>query len=167
MKCSLLLSCAFAGIFLAAPLSAQVRVPRVTAPGSGTKPAATGTQHQPPCWEQAGISKAAMQQRRQIQQETQSQVQAVCADSSLTPQQKAAKIREIHQQAHQQSEALITPAQTEAMKACQQERAANAPHPPVPHPGTPHPGAGPCGEMIPAAAPPSKEPGTQSEEQPQ
>jgi len=153
-------------------LYAQTSLPRT--PSLGAHPTAsprTGQPRQVPCWQQAGISKSTMDQRKQIQQDTRSQVEAVCADSSLTPQQKAAKIREIRQQAHQESEALITPEQQQAMKACQQERAANAPpHPAAPHP--PHVAVGPCGETLPTPATPSKEPvpqspAPQSEEQPQ
>jgi hypothetical protein len=36
------------------------------------------------------------------------------------PQQKREKIRQLHQQARQQIESLITPQQQEALKACQQ-----------------------------------------------
>jgi len=98
---------------------------------------------QEPCWQEAGVSKATMEQRRSIEQGVRSQVSAVCADPSLSTQQRNEKIREIHQQAHQQLEALITPQQQEAMKACQQSR---------PHGGSGaarvgHAGGGPCGEM--------------------
>src|SRR3974390_2409026 len=73
--------------------SAPVRVPN-PAPGH---PGATPKQE--PCWQVAGISKSAMDQRRSIQQGVRSQVEAACADSSLTAQQRSEKIREIHQQA--------------------------------------------------------------------
>ncbi|PYX08543.1 MAG: hypothetical protein DMG88_10130 [Acidobacteria bacterium] len=80
--------------------------------------------HEKPCWEVAGISKSAMAERRRIEQETHSQVQSVCNDSSLNEQKKREKIREVRQQSHQQIEALINPQQQEAMTACQKERAA-------------------------------------------
>jgi hypothetical protein len=68
------------------------------------------------------------------------------------------------QQAHQESEALIT--QPEAFKSSQQLRASVASHPRMPHPGTPHPGsgAGPCGEMPTSSILAPKEPTPQSEE---
>ena len=50
--------------------------------------------HVKPCWEVAGISKSAIAERRRIEQETRSQVQSVCNDSSLNEQQKREKIRE-------------------------------------------------------------------------
>jgi len=74
-------------------------------------------------------------------------MQSVCNDSSLNEQQKREKIREIRQQSHQQIEALISPQQQEAVKACQKERAAprggSAGH----GAGGIHHGGGPCGEM--------------------
>ena len=133
-------------IFLGSVLlaSAQQPVPsapplRVPVPQGGVKV------KQEPCWQEAGVSKATMEQRRSIEQGVRSQVSAVCADSSLTTQQRNEKIREIHQQAHQQLEALITPQQQEAMKACQQSRphsGAGQVH--VGHAGG---GTGPCGEL--------------------
>ena len=151
-------------IMLSALLHGQTSIaPRVPAPG--THPAITPkvTQpHQVPCWQEAGISKAAMQQRKQIQQNARSQVEAVCADSSLTMQQRQQRIRQIHPQAKQESEALITPAQQEAMKSCQQSRATGASHPSIPHPG--HGGTGPCGEMPSANQPPPTQPAQPGEE---
>lgn len=126
------------------PLLAQVRKPL---PATRTaRPRAV------PCWEQAGISKSAIEERTAIQREARSQVEAVCADTSLTPQQKRERIREIHQQAKERAEALISPQQQEALTACQKERAAN--HPPA-APGVHHGGAhaGPCGELLPATHP--------------
>src|SRR6266436_1339679 len=43
--------------------------------------------HEKPCWEVAGISKSAIAERSRIEQETRSQVQSVCNDSSLNEQQ--------------------------------------------------------------------------------
>jgi len=103
--------------------------------------------HEKPCWEVAGISKSAIAERSRIEQETRSQVQSVCNDSSLNEQQKREKIGEIRQQSHQQINALISPQQQEALKACQKERAAarggSAGH----GAGEIHRGGGPCGEM--------------------
>ena len=103
-----------------------------------------------PCWQQVGISQAAMQERAAISRETKAQVEAVCANSSLTPQQRQQQIRQIREEAKQRQEALISPAQQEELRACQQQRAALHP----PGPGV-HPSGGvargPCGEL--AAAP--------------
>lgn len=135
-----------AGIVLSAsPLFAQAPVPR-----PGVTPRAAPRPRQIPCWEQAGISKAAMEQRRQIEHSTHAQVEAVCAESGLSLQQKREKIREIHERARQETESLITPQQQEALRACQQERQ-RAGHPGVGgHGGG---GVGPCGETPAAKAP--------------
>jgi acyl-CoA reductase-like NAD-dependent aldehyde dehydrogenase len=113
-----------------------------------TPPVVTHTGRQPrvePCWQQVGISKSAMEERAAIQRETHAQVEAVCANSSLTPQQRQQQIRQIRQEAKQRMEALVSPAQQESLRACQQERAAA--HPPATgglHHGG---GSGPCGEL--------------------
>lgn len=104
---------------------------------------------QEPCWQVAGIEKSAIEQRWALERETQSQVQAVCANSSLTPQQKKQQVHEIREQAHQKMEGIITPEQQQALTACQQQRSGNHP---APHPG---PGGLPCGEMPPHPANPN------------
>ena len=119
--------------------------------------------HQEPCWKQVGISKAAIDERQAIARETRSQVEAVCADSSLTPEQKRQKIREIRQQAKQRSESLINPQQQEELQACQKERAASHPA----SPGVHHAGGatGPCGELLTPAKPhPEAAPGKPADE---
>jgi hypothetical protein len=124
--------------------------PPLSAPGStlpGTRPTkrgTTGTNHKEPCWQAAGVSKSAMEQRRMIAQQTRQEVEAVCANSSLSAAQKQERIREIHQRERQQTEGLISPAQREAMHACQQSRGGGS------HLGGGHLGghaAGPCGTL--------------------
>ena len=134
---------------LVVPVAAHAQGDVVRVPPGIQKPVARMPQ-QPPCWQVAGISKSAIEQRRAIEQNTKSQVASVCADSSLTVQQKRAKIKEIRQQAHQEIDGVITPEQQQQLKACNAERAAVHPAPAAP----PHPagGSGPCGEM--AANPP-------------
>jgi hypothetical protein len=127
-------------------------------PGSaqvvGKPPAQLSAQErarQEPCWKQLGVSKTAIEEREAISRERRSQVEAVCADSSLTLQQKQQRIREIRQQAKERSEALISPQQDEELRACQKERAASHP----PSPGVHHGGGetGPCAELTTPAAP--------------
>ena len=101
-----------------------------------------------PCWQQVGISKSAMQERAAIGRETRAQVEAVCANASLTPQQRQQEIRQIRQQARSREEALVSPSQQQALRACQQERASAHPSFAGLHHGT---GTGPCGEMATAA----------------
>ena len=122
--------------------------PPLRAPGSGipgTRPTTRGktpTNRREPCWQVAGVSKAAMDQRRAIAQRTRQEVEAVCASAALSPAQKQERIREIHQQERQQIEAVITPQQREAMHVCQQERGGGT------HLGGGHGGGhGPCGTL--------------------
>lgn len=113
----------------------------------GTRPGRHGgttTTRREPCWEVAGISKSAMQQRHVLAQQTRQEVEAVCANTSLTPAQKQQRIREIHQQERQQMQGLITPQQEEALRACRQERGGGT------HVGGGHIGGhglGPCGTL--------------------
>jgi len=98
---------------------------------------------QRPCWQQVGIPQAAIERRKQIEENTRSQVQAVCHDSSLSPQQKREKIRQLREQARNEAEALLTPQQQEALRACREQHVAGRGRRGGIHRG----GAGPCGEM--------------------
>jgi hypothetical protein len=124
-----------AALVVAAALgAAQV----VVHPGT---PAPSKPGHLEPCWQVAGVTKSAIQERRAIEQRGHQQLEAVCADSSLSLQQKRAQIKQIHQQEREQIEAIITPAQQEAIKSCQQERG---------HGGHVHAvggHGGPCGDL--------------------
>ncbi len=130
----------FVSVIATSALWSQIATP--VSPRPGPRPRVE------PCWQQAGISKTAMQERAAIARETRSQVEAVCANSALTPQQRQQEIRQIHQQAKEKQDALVSPSQLEALQACQKGRAGA--HPPAP--GLHHGGGlGPCGE--PAAVP--------------
>jgi Spy/CpxP family protein refolding chaperone len=107
---------------------------------------------QEPCWQVAGISKATIEQRRQITQEARQQIEAVCANSALSPTQKREEIHQIRERERQQLESLITPSQQQALRACQEERGHGA----APHPGARH-AEGPCGELLTQPAHPSTE----------
>jgi TolA-binding protein len=131
-------------VALACPLAAQTAAspisPRPTTP--------TRQARQSPCWQQAGISQSAIEQRKQIEESTHGQVESVCNDSSLTPQQKQQKIHQLHQEAQQQMQGLITPQQEQALKSCREKRGEG------PHMGGMHRGGGgPCAEMTPANKP--------------
>jgi hypothetical protein len=78
-----------------------------------------------PCWQQAGIDKSVMEQRWALEKDTRAQVDAVCSNSSLTPQQKQQQAREIRQQAKTKMEGLVTADQEKALTACQQQRGMN------------------------------------------
>jgi hypothetical protein len=78
---------------------------------------------QQPCWQQAGISRSVMPQIHQIQQSTHGQVESVCSNISLTPEEKQQQIRQLHQQAQQQIETLVSSEQLQALRSCQEQRA--------------------------------------------
>jgi hypothetical protein len=112
-----------------------IRIGPATTSRPGSKP------QQEPCWEVAGVSKSAMQQRRAISQRARQGVEGVCANSALSIQQKRQEIQQIRQRERQEIEAITTPAQQEAMRSCQEQR-----HP-VASGGGHAVGGGPCGEM--------------------
>jgi hypothetical protein len=97
-----------------------------------------------------------MQQRQALARQARQEIESVCANGSLTMQQKRERIREIRERERQQAEALVTPQQQEALRACQQERGGG-------HGGGGHlgggRGAGPCGEL-PSATHLENEPST-------
>lgn len=93
---------------------------------------------QRPCWQQAGISRSVMPKIHEIQQGTRSQVESVCSNSSLTAQQKRQETEQLQQQAQQQIEALVSPAQFQALRSCQEQRGQMA--------GM-HGGGNPCGNV--------------------
>lgn len=142
----------FAGCSLVGTLAlgqnpaAPYATPPRTAQGPGNR-----APHQPPCWQQAGISKTAIDQRRAIERNTRAQVEAVCADASITTQQKHVKIKEIREQARQEIDSIITPQPQEELKTCNTERSAGRPATGGPRPG--RGGFGPCGELTARPAP--------------
>lgn len=128
-------------LYSAGPSSAQTNAQRAQRP-------ARVRVHQEPCWQQVGISKDVIDQRKAIELDTRSQVQAVCADSSLTDQQKKQKIHEIHQESKQKMAGLMTEQQQQELQSCQKERAANHPAPT----GTQHRGGDPCANFVSSGA---------------
>ena len=108
-----------------------------------------------------------MEQFMSIQREMHSQVQSVCSNTSLSPEQKRQQVQEIRQQAHQKMEGLITPDQQKKLTACRQERGEQ-------HPGMGGgfggPAGGGCGEWqggkrpngTPGTTPPANQPSPQN-----
>jgi hypothetical protein len=98
--------------------------------------------------QQAGIEKSVMEQIHSIARDAHSQVESVCSNSSLTPQQKQQQVREIRGRAMQKRESLMTADQQKTLMACQQARNGNHAGAGGPHEGGPHEGLGSgCGEM--------------------
>ena len=128
----------FAGIIffvtIAASAGAQVPV------RPGAKPAPRVRRE--PCWQVAGVSPSAIRERRSIAQQARAQVESVCANSSLSIQQKRQEIQQIRERERQQIDAIISPSQREAMRSCQESRGIGG------HGGHGHHGGGgPCGEL--------------------
>jgi len=121
--------------------------PPATAPGAGNSgsntPGRRGGQRQQPCWQVAGISQATFQQHHQIEENTRSQVQSVCSNSSLSPQQKQEQIRQLHEQAQKEMQNLVSPQQQEALRSCREQRGEQHGGGGMRHGG----GEGGCGQM--------------------
>jgi ABC-type sugar transport system substrate-binding protein len=111
--------------------------------GQQSKPEPSGSRPAPhlACWKQVGISPSVMAQHKAIMEGAKTKIQSVCKDDSITPEQKKEQIQQIHKDAVQQAEGLITPEQSEALKKCQHAQASN---------GGTHPArtTGPCGEPL-------------------
>lgn len=108
--------------------------------------------HQEPCWQKVGISKDVIDQRHAVELDTRSQIQAVCADSSLNDQQKKEKIHEIRQESKQKVAGLMTGEQQQELQSCQKERAANHPAAAGIQAAKPNGGGGPCANVSPSGA---------------
>jgi len=138
-----------AAILCAVPLVAQDAPPANSSP-SPARPA--GRRGGEPCWQQAGVQKSAIEELWSIQRETHSQIESICSNSSLTPQQKHQQVQEIREQAHQKIEGLITPEQQKTLVACRQARGEATPGVLS---GAGGAGGGGCGEYQHGAAQPA------------
>jgi len=119
-------------------LSAGAQVPVRTQFPAPAKPAPRPRQE--PCWQVAGVTQAAIREQRSIALQAKSEVESVCANSSLSVQQKRQEIKQIHERERQQIDAIISPSQREALRSCQESRGHGG------HGGGGgHGGSGPCG----------------------
>lgn len=112
-----ILFCSFA-----APARAQS-----SSPGSGqgqpqTEPAAPGPKDFDD--EKLNLSQDQKNQIKQFRENGKSQIEAVRNDSSLTPEQKEKKIRQIRRATHKQVLGVLTPEQRKIVKERQRERRA-------------------------------------------
>ena len=118
----------------ALPSAAQSKVTTAPPSSQGTTGTAGTPSHTPgsaggqrgrrePCWQQAGIPQSVIQQRHQIEQNTRSQIESVCQDSSLSQEQKQEKIRQLREQSRSQMEGLVNAQQKQALEACRAQRA--------------------------------------------
>lgn len=77
---------------------------------------------QEPCWRQAGLSQAVLQQHRQLQQNMRREVMATCSDPGLSQEQRVLKIREIQAATRDQMSKLMTPEQEQTLNTCRAQR---------------------------------------------
>ena len=116
-----------------------------TQPQPTTPPPASAHQRTR-CWQQAGISPAAMNQRWKIQDNAKGRINQVCTDPTLSPEKKHDRIGQINQETDQEIAKIIPAKQLETFKACEAERdREQAKHPPK----TGQKELGPCGGVIP------------------
>ncbi len=129
--------------FAATLLTVAISVPAAWAQVSRPVPPSTNstaTGRQQPCWQQAGVSRSALQQRRQVAEIMHQQIESVCANTSLTAQQRHQQIQQIREQAQSRMNGLVSQSQMESIRSCRAQRGHSA--------GIPHgSGMGPCGEM--------------------
>lgn len=129
-------------LFSGLAVLAVAQVPVRPTPPPASSPQARRARSEP-CWQVAGVTKSALQQRRAIAQQARQEIASVCANSSLSLAQKRQQIQQIHRQERQQIDAIITPAQQQTMRSCQEQR--HTGHSSGGHVGGGH--GGPCGEM--------------------
>lgn len=111
-----------------------------TPTAASTPPARPMRAH--PCFQKAGIDKTSMDQLLSLRSEAHSQIENVCSNTSLTPQQKHQQVQEIHQQTRQKIGGLITPEQEKELVACWQQHQGGGNHAPAGQLGM----GGGCGE---------------------
>lgn len=106
--------------------SAILAQPQQRPPAPGVAPGARAGRRggESPCFKQAGVSEATLQQIRGIHRSTHQEVVGICENTSLSPQQKRQQIQEARKKGEQQVHGLLTPQQQGAIKQCRQERRA-------------------------------------------
>ena len=131
----------------AAPASDQSSPPQPLPPG------AHSAHRQVPCWKEAGISPAMVNERWKIEDAAKTRISGVCSDQSLTAQQRTEKIHQIDEQQDRQIEKIIPADKLSAFKACQAQRDMQQS---MRAGKTPARQLGPCGGVIPPQASPAE-----------
>jgi hypothetical protein len=122
---------------------AQDPPPRMSRPGAPPT-RRMPTPEKTPCWQKAGVSQEVMSRVTGIRDNTRTQVSTVCADASLSREQKLDQIAQVRKAAHDQVDALIPKGQQEVIRSCQAARTRR----PRRHRG-PHKTPDPCGYVTP------------------
>ena len=98
--------------------------------------------HGVPCWRQAGLTAAMVNQRWKLEDEQKSKIAAVCTEPSTSVQQKHDKIEQIQVETDQEIARLIPTKERKTFDQCQAELAKSKPHP------SGEKELGPCGGII-------------------
>lgn len=98
-------------------LAQQAQAP----PAVGGKPRAP-LKGEAACFQKAGVPDSVSQQIHSIRQNTRKQMMAICQSASATPEQKRQQIKQAHEEAKQQIDALLTSQQLAGIKECREER---------------------------------------------
>ena len=131
-------ACCMAAPSLFAQGSGGQQLPPVSNPPAQSPQAAPPEQSAPPPaaepeegapLNRLGLSDDQRKQIHSIRRDAESQVQAVRADTSLTPQQQTQQIRQIRRKALQQVEGVLTPEQREKYQAWRKSRHHHRPAP--------------------------------------
>jgi Spy/CpxP family protein refolding chaperone len=78
---------------------------------------AAPAQHEGPARPELNLTDDQKAQMKKFHQDAKSQIEAVNNDSSLSADQKQAKIQGIHRETHKQVESILTPSQKQQMRA--------------------------------------------------
>jgi hypothetical protein len=124
--CKSRLLCCGIFLLLTGSLWAQTRStlggPRSTTGSPSTTGVSPSGKHHEPCWKEAGISQSVIQEHRSIERSTRAEIQSVCSDTSLTPQQRHEKAHQIREQAKQRQDAMLSTEQRSAFQNCRAQR---------------------------------------------
>jgi len=122
------------------------------APARNSSPEARAENHRarlqrrgPPCWSQAGMTPAMVNQRWYIEDQQKVKIAQVCSEPSTSAQQKHDKIEQIHADTDRAIAQLIPAKQLAAFNKCQAEVDQRNPKP------AGQKELGPCGGIIPDA----------------
>ena len=142
----LLLVCAVSAFSQSNQTSTQTpAAPKTSAAGSSPQKSASKIHAEPPCWRQAGLTGAMVNQRWKLQDAGKAKIAEVCGEASTSPQQKHDKIEQINAQTDQAIARIIPQKQLQAFNACQADLDKKHPKP------AGQKELGPCGGTIPAS----------------
>lgn len=103
-------------------LAATLAVPTLAKPGAHAAKASGARMQKLAA--SLGLTEAQKAQMKPIVQGSQQQAKAIKADTSLTPQAKQAKMKDLRKSTTKQTMAILTPDQREKLKAMREQRQA-------------------------------------------